>query len=218
MFFFTQSLHGKPNFLFPDVLERWSFQKNRAGIWSFSYYWERSCFSFSKYDLNLRRKMKDDLFQKNTRKYDIFFRPPEKKVFSRKAASGHDLFCIIWKDGFFFPKTRYFFLGRKPATTFLKKYMEIFSVYTRGCYRPGVTPPCQKKSRMALSRKNPPKGDWRSRLTSWKELQQVSVTSQRPLRAFSCIALQQKKPGNLINRIEAWLLLQFIRLEIFYNE
>ena len=112
-----------------------------------------------KYDLNLRRKMKDDLFQKNTRKYDIFFRPPEKKVFSRKAASGHDLFCIIWKDGFFFPKTRYFFLGRKPATTFLKKYMEIFSVYTRGCYRPGVTPPCQKKSRMALSRKNPPKSD-----------------------------------------------------------
>ena len=126
MFFFTQSLHGKPNFLFPDVLERWSFQKNRAGIWSFSYYWERSCFSFSKYDLNLRRKMKDDLFQKNTRKYDIFFKPPEKKVFSRKAASGHDLFCIIWKDGFFFPKTRYFFLGRKPATTFSRNTCKYF--------------------------------------------------------------------------------------------
>ena len=30
------SLHGKPYFLFPDVLKRWSFQKNRAGIWSFS--------------------------------------------------------------------------------------------------------------------------------------------------------------------------------------
>ena len=87
-----------------------------------------------KYDLNLRRKMKDDLFQKNTRKYDIFFRPPEKKVFSRKAASGHDLFCIIWKDGFFFPKTRYFFLGRKPATTFSRNTCKYFL-----CTRVGIT-------------------------------------------------------------------------------
>ena len=64
-----------------------------------------------KYDLNLRRKMKDDLFQKNTRKYDIFFRSSEKKVFLKGAAPGHDLSCIIWKNGIFFPKTQYFFLG-----------------------------------------------------------------------------------------------------------
>ena len=59
-----------------------------------------------KYDLNPRWKMKDDLFQKNTRKYVIFFK------------SGHDLSCIIRKDSIFS-------LGRKPAITFLKKYMEI---------------------------------------------------------------------------------------------
>ena len=73
-----------------------------------------------------------------------------------------------------------------------------------------------KKSRMALSRKNTPKGDWRSRLRSWKELHQFSVPSQRPLRAP--IALQPKEPGNLIYRTEVWLLLQLIRLEIFYIE
>ena len=55
--------------------------------------------------LHLRRKMKDDLSQKNTRKSDIFFKLSEKVVFSERAALGHDLSCIIWKDGIFFPKT-----------------------------------------------------------------------------------------------------------------
>ena len=43
--------------------------------------------------------MKDDLFQKNTRKYDIFLWSFDKKVFSKGAAPGHYLSCIIWKDG-----------------------------------------------------------------------------------------------------------------------
>ena len=42
------TLHGKPYFLFPDVLKRWSFQKNCAGIWSFLYYRERWFFFFPK--------------------------------------------------------------------------------------------------------------------------------------------------------------------------
>ena len=173
-------------------------------MWSFSYYWEDHVSLSRKYDLNRRRKMKHDLFQKNTRKYDIFFRPSEKKVFSKRAA--HYLSCIIWKDGFFFPKTRYFFLGQGASDAPPPPPQEIhgsriFSVYTCGCYKPGVTHPCQKKSRMALSRKNTPKGDWHSRLTFWKELQQFFVPSQRPLWAFSCIAPQRKKTGNLKYRI-----------------
>ena len=68
--------------------------------------------------------MKDDLFQKNTRKYDIFFRSSEKKVFSKGAAPVHDLSCIIWKDGIFSRKHDIFFFVRKTAMTFLKKYME----------------------------------------------------------------------------------------------
>ena len=34
------TLHEKPYFLFPNVLKRWSFQKNRTGIWSFLYHQE----------------------------------------------------------------------------------------------------------------------------------------------------------------------------------
>ena len=55
--------------------------------------------------LYLGRKMKDDLSQKNTRKYDIFLNLSEKMVFSKRAAPEHDLSCIILKDGTFFPKT-----------------------------------------------------------------------------------------------------------------
>ena len=58
--------------------------------------------------LHLRREMKDDLSQKNTRKY-IFFKLSEKMVFSKRATPGHDLSCIIWKDGIFFPKNMIFF-------------------------------------------------------------------------------------------------------------
>ena len=147
-----------------------------------------------------------------------FSRRPGKKVFSKKAASGHDLFCIIWKDSIFFPENTIFFLGQEASDNFSQEiHGNAFCVHA-WVLQAWCHAPLPKKIKMALSRKNTPKGDWRSRLTPWKEPQQVSVTSQRPLRAFSCIALQRKKPGNLINRIEAWLLLQFIRLEIFYNE
>ena len=54
--------------------------------------------------LFFRRKMKDDLSQKNTWKYDIFFKWPEEMVFSKQIALEYDLSCIIWKDGGFFPK------------------------------------------------------------------------------------------------------------------
>ena len=60
--------------------------------------------------LHLSRKMKDDLSQKNTRKYDIFFKLSEKMVFSKRVAPGHDLSCVIWKDGIFFPENIIFFL------------------------------------------------------------------------------------------------------------
>ena len=59
--------------------------------------------------LQHRRKMKDDLSQKITQKYDIFFKLSEKMVFSKRAAPGHDLSRIIWKDGIFFPENMIFF-------------------------------------------------------------------------------------------------------------
>ena len=58
--------------------------------------------------LHLRRQMKEDLSQRNTQKYDIFFKLSEKMVFSKRALLSHDLSCIIWKDGNFFPENIFF--------------------------------------------------------------------------------------------------------------
>ena len=96
------------------------------------------------------------LKKKNTRKYDIFFMPSEKMVFSKGAAPWNGLSCIIWKDGIFFSKTRYFFLGQEASDDPPQEIHGnmIFSASTYECYKPGVTPLCPKKSRMVLSRKN----------------------------------------------------------------
>ena len=108
------TLHGKPYFLFPDILKSWSFQENCAGIWSFLYYRERWYFFFPKIWSNtLDGKWNMIFLKKNTRKYDIFFKLSEKIVFSKRAAPAYDISCIIWKDDIFFPKTLYFFLGQK---------------------------------------------------------------------------------------------------------
>ena len=93
--------------------------------------------------LYLRRKMKNDLSQKNSRKYDIFFKLSEKMVFQKRAALAHYLSCIIWKDGVFFSKTWYFFPGQKVRSGPSQKihgntwkYMEIWHFL---CTRTGVT-------------------------------------------------------------------------------
>ena len=110
--------------------------------------------------LPFRWKMKDDVSEKNTLKYDIFFKCSEKMVLSKETALGHDLSCIIWKDGIFSPKT-YFFLGRNARDHL---FQEIhgnmkFSVHTYGCYKRGTMPPVKNKSKILLSHKNTPEGD-----------------------------------------------------------
>ena len=70
----VESLHRKRYFLFPDVLKRWSFQKNCAGIWSLLYYWERWYFFFpkmwsyalgGKWKLIFLKKIHGDIFSSN---------------------------------------------------------------------------------------------------------------------------------------------------------
>ena len=188
------ALHVKPYFLFPDVLKRWSFQKNtrkyyiffklsekmafpkRAApahdlsciIWKDGIFSENMIFfpgqkvrgSLSqeihgnmafwnmiflllsrkmiflfpeKMILSLRRKMKDDLSQKNTRKYYIFFKLSEKMAFPKRAAPAHDLSCIIWKDGIFFRKHDIFPWAESKRRSFSGntwKY-DIFCVHVR---------------------------------------------------------------------------------------
>ena len=82
-------------------------------------------------------------------------------VFPKRAAPAHDLSCIIWKDGIFFPE-KFFFPGQKVRGRLSQEIHGnmTFSVYRYGCYKRGATPLCQKeKSKMILSRKNTPKGD-----------------------------------------------------------
>ena len=59
--------------------------------------------------LFFRRKMKDDLSQKSSWKYDIFFKCPKKLAFPKKIEPEHDLFCIIWKYGILFPENTMLF-------------------------------------------------------------------------------------------------------------
>ena len=162
-------LCGKPYFLFPDVLNRWSFQKYCAGIWSFLYYWEIWYFIFSKiwsYPLDWKWKI---IFFKKVHGNMIFSSNFQERWPFQKKPSRHMIFAVLsGKMVFFSPKTWYFFTAQKVRGS---PSQEIhgnmtFYVSTHGWYKRDATPLCQKMSKMALSRKNTPKGGWRSRLTS----------------------------------------------------
>ena len=127
--------YGKPYFLFPDVLKRWYFQKNCAGIWSFLYYRERWYFFFPKiwsYTLDGKWKM---IFLKKYTEIWYFLQTFWKYGLSKGCRAGTWSFLYYLERWYFFPKTWYFFLNRKWETIFLKKYMEIYFL----CARTGVT-------------------------------------------------------------------------------
>ena len=65
------------------------------------------------------------------------------------------IFLVLSGKMVFFPKTRYFFLGQEARDGPSQEIHGnmIFSVHTCGCYKRGVTPLSQKKSRMVLSHK-----------------------------------------------------------------
>ena len=92
--------------------------------------------------LTLGGKWQMIFFKKNTRKYDSFFRSSEKKVFSKRAAPGHDLSFIMWKDGFFSRK-QYFFFGQEASDDVYQEIHGnmIFSVYSVGLTNLTLHPP-----------------------------------------------------------------------------
>ena len=92
------TMHGKPFFLFPDVMKRWSFQKARAGIWSFWYYWERLCFFFPKiwsYTLDGKWKM---IFLKKIHGNMIFSLSPLKRWFFKKGPRRGTIFPVLSRN------------------------------------------------------------------------------------------------------------------------
>ena len=110
--------------------------------------------------LFFRRKMEDDLCHKNTWKYDIFFKCPEKMVFAIK---------IIWnmnflgKMVFFFRKIWYIFFRRKMKDDLSQEIHGnmIFSVYMYKFYKHHII--LLQKTKDDFSRKNTLKSDWHSR-------------------------------------------------------
>ena len=85
--------------------------------------------------LFFRQKMKDDLSQKNTWKYDIFFKCSEKMVFPKTLHWNMIFLALSRKMLFFSPKTWYFFFGRKMKDDLSQERHGniIFSVYTYKC-------------------------------------------------------------------------------------
>ena len=125
--------------------------------------------------LPLRRKMKDDLSQKNTRKYDIFFKSSEKMVFWKRAAPEHDFPCIICKDGIFSRKHDIFFMGGKWERPFSRNTWNygIFCVHVQ-VLQTCRHAPLPKKSNMVVPAKIHLKVidilDWHSRKSSSNSL------------------------------------------------
>ena len=146
----------KTIFYFSGRYEKMVFPKKSRGNTIFLVLSGKIMFLFTKNIIwRLRPKIKDDLSQKNTRKYDIFFKLSEKMVFWKRAARGHDLSCIVWKDNIFSPKTWYFFLGLKLRNNLPQEIHgnKIFSVYTYGCYKRGATSLCQRNQRRSYPAK-----------------------------------------------------------------
>ena len=99
---------------FSKCFENMIFPKKSTGIWSFLYYQERWYFFFAKYDLILRHNMKNDLSQKNTWKWDIFFRCSGKMVFPGNSRLSTIFFVTSGKIVFIFSrKFDIFSLGGK---------------------------------------------------------------------------------------------------------
>ena len=119
--------------------------------------------------LHIRQKINDDLSQKKKISKNMIFSSNMLKRWSFQKGPLCDMILLVlsWKMVFFSRKHDNFSIGRK-VRDYLSQEIHgnmIFSVYTCGRYKLGTTPLCQKKSKMVLSRKNTPEGDWRSRLT-----------------------------------------------------
>ena len=151
--------------------------------------------------------------KKNIRKYDIFFKLPEKMVFSKGFVLGHNLFCIIWKGGILSRKHDISPLGKKWEMAFLKKSMEIWYFL---CTRMGVTnveprPSVKKNQRWSYPAKIHVKVidvlDGHPRKSSSNSL----YFHGDLCRCFRVLLSNEKKTENLMYSIAVWLLFQFIQ-------
>ena len=120
------TLHGKPYFLFPDVLKRWSFQKNCAGIWSFLYYRERWYFYFPKIWFYPQTENERWSFSKKYTEIWYFLQMFWKYGLFNKDCAGTWSFLHYLERWNFFPENMVFFpwTENEGGMTLLKKYTE----------------------------------------------------------------------------------------------
>ena len=171
-------------------------------------------FFFSrKYDVTLRRKMKEDISQKKYTEIWYLLQIFWKYGLFKKDCAGTWYFLYHLERRYFFPENVVFFpwTESERGVIFLKKYTETW-------YFLIDMPPCKKKNQ-------------RRSYAAKIHLKVIGILDRHPRKSSSNflylhgdlykrfhILLSSKKTGHVTHRIEVWLLLQFIWLEIFYNE
>ena len=101
--------------------------------------------------LFFRHKRKGDIFQKNTWKYDIFFKCSEKMVFPKNSSQNMIFFVISGKIVFLFSKKYDIFSlgGKWKKMIFIKIRLEIwYFLYIWVGVTGATLPSCQKKTKM----------------------------------------------------------------------
>ena len=170
-----------------------------------------------RYDLTPLEENERWYFSKNTWKNHILFRYSEKIVFSKK-----------WTEIWSFLYERWYFLAKRWSFFFERKLKDDLSEEIHGkmilsYVRTGATSMILCLSPKRNQRWSSPAKmhlrtidilDWYSRNSANNPL----YFYRDPYRRFHILLSSEEDPGNLIYRIEVWLLYQFIRLEIFYYE
>ena len=161
------SLHEKPYITFPDVLKRWSFQKNLRWNIIFFVLSGKVIFLFPENRiLHLDEKWKMIFLKKNTWKYDIFVKCSEKMVYSIKLHRNMIFLVLSEKVVFFSQKHDFFLWTENERWSFSRKTWkyDFFCIYVQVLQTLNHAPLPKTKSKMNLSHKKTPKSDWDCRL------------------------------------------------------
>ena len=189
-------------------------------MWSFLHYSERWYFFFPKiWSYPLGKKWKIIFLKKYMEKWyfvQIFW----KDGIFKKMHWNMIFLVLSGKMVFFWLKDDLFSLDENWKTIFLKKYMETwYFLYVRAgatsmilCLSPKRNQRSSSPAKMHLRAIDIL--DWHSRKSANNSL----YFYRDPYRRFHILLSSEEDPGNLIYRIEVWLPLQFIWLEIFCYE
>ena len=150
-----KSFHGKPYFLFPDVLKRLSFRN--IVLEYISCIIRKDDISYSrKYDLTPWTENERWFFSKKHLEIWYFLQVFWKDSLFKKTALERDLSCIIWKDGIYFLRNTIFFLwtekGRWSFSRNTRRH-DIFCVYVQALWTWCLAPPPKKIKEDPLQQK-----------------------------------------------------------------